>query len=452
MPDESVTSDSYYALRQIPAVDGGIVVMDPHTGRVLAMLGGYSFQKSEFNRATQAMRQPGSSFKPFVYAAALDTGYTPSTIVLDGPLVVVQGPGLPLWKPKNYSSKFYGESTLRIGIEHSRNLMTARLALDIGMEPIVENASRFGIRTLENPLEPRPAMALGAGESTLYRMVTAYSMLVNGGKSVKPTVIDRIQDRYGKTIYQHDQRPCERCQQVAWSGQSVPRLEDQRDQVVDPGTAYQIVSMLEGAVLRGTGTSMRSVGIPLAGKTGTTNESRDAWFIGMTPDMVVGAYIGFDTPRSLGPRETGGRVALPAVKRFFEQVVDDTVNVPFRIPSSIRLVRVNRKSGLLTTPDDPRMILEAFKPGTEPTSSRPQQRIRIEDEYEMRDAELFSSNTYEYDYGDPASNSRGNRFGSDEDEEDTYTYGSDRRSSDERSAPRYEPPPDQYEDGPGGLY
>jgi len=365
-----------YALKQLPAVNGAIVAMDPHTGRVLAMVGGFSFDTSVFNRATQAFRQPGSSFKPFVYAAALDQGYTPSTIVLDGPLVVDQGPGLPLWKPKNYSAEFYGESTLRTGIEKSRNLMTARLALDIGMEPIVEYARLFGIK---EDLQPRPAMALGAGETTLYRMVRAYSILVNGGKRVDATLIDRIQDRFGRTIEKHDARDCTGCQVVAWNSQSEPLLVDQREQVLDERTAYQIVSMLEGAVLRGTGTAMRSIGKPLAGKTGTTNDSRDTWFIGMTPDIVVGAYVGFDQPRSLGPRETGGRVALPIVKRFMEQALEGRAATPFRIPSGIRLVRVNRQSGLLTSPSDPRMILEAFKPGTEPGSNSAPQRLRLED-------------------------------------------------------------------------
>ena len=389
--------DDTYELKQIPAVNGGLIAMDPHTGRVLAMVGGFSFDASVFNRATQAMRQPGSSFKPFVYAAALDHGYTPSTVVLDGPLVVDQGPGLPLWKPKNYSSEFYGESTLRTGIEHSRNLMTARLALDIGMDPIVETARKFGIK---EDLAPQPAMALGAGETTLYRMVTAYSVLVNGGKRVYPSLIDRIQDRFGNTIERHDARDCPGCRTDDWHEQNEPLLVDDREQVLDERTAYQIVSMLEGAVLRGTGTRMRELGIPMGGKTGTTNDSRDAWFMCVTPDLVAGAYVGFDIPRSLGPRETGGRVALPVVKKFMEQALKDTAKTPFRIPSGIRLVRVNRKSGLLTSPDDPRMILEAFKPGTEPGSNAAPQRLRLED-YDQQFGQGTDSNPYRYNPSSP---------------------------------------------------
>jgi len=363
-----------YALRQIPAVNGAIVVMDPHTGRVFSMVGGFSFEGSEFNRATQAYRQPGSAFKPIVYSAALDHGFTPSSIILDGPLVVDQGPGLPLWKPKNYSDKFYGESTLRTGIEQSRNLMTARLALDMGMAPIVEYARKFGV---VDHLAPQPAMALGAAETTLYRMVAAYSIFVNGGKKVVPTLIDRIQDRYGKTIFRHDQRVCKGCLVDEWLDQPEPQLADLREQVLDPRTAYQIVSIMEGAVLRGTGRRMRTIGKPLAGKTGTTNDSRDAWFISFTPDLIAGAYVGFDQPRSLGPRETGGRVALPIVKKFFESALAGMPGIPFRIPNGIRLVRVNAKTGLLANRGDTNVILEAFKPGTEPTTSQAATRITI---------------------------------------------------------------------------
>lgn len=429
-----------YELKQIPAVNGAMIAMDPHTGRVLAMVGGFSFDASVFNRATQANRQPGSSFKPFVYAAALDRGYTPSTIILDGPLVVDQGPGLPLWKPKNYSAKFYGESTLRTGIELSRNLMTARLALDIGMEPIVENARLFGIK--EN-LEPRPAMALGAGETTLYRMVGGYSIMVNGGKRLNPSLIDRIQDRYGKTIERHDDRDCPGCNVEGWEGQGEPLLVDEREQVVDPRTAYQIVSLLEGAVLRGTGTAMRSVGKPMGGKTGTTNDSRDAWFLNVTPDLVVGAYVGFDTPRSLGPRETGGRVALPIVKNFMEHALADKAATPFRIPSGIRLVRVNRRSGLLTSPSDPRMILEAFKPGTEPGVNSAPQRLRLED-YDQREFGAGTTNNpFRYQPNTPGQNRNPglqNRNGQPE------TYGQP-ASSHPSSRPPYVPPqPDPQSD------
>ncbi len=372
--EEGWSSAKTLELRQIPEVNGAIVAMDPHTGRVYALVGGFSFEGSEFNRATQAMRQPGSAFKPIVYSAALDHGYTPASIVLDGPLVVDQGPGLPLWKPKNYSAEFYGESTLRTGIEQSRNLMTARLALDMGMDPIVEYARRLGVK---KDLQPRPAMALGAGETTLFRMVAAYSVFVNGGKKVTPTLIDRIQDRYGKSIYRHDERTCEACIVDEWASQGEPLLPDNRELLLDPRTAYQVVSLLEGAVLRGTGRRMRALGKPLAGKTGTTNESRDAWFMSFTPDLIVGAYVGFDTPRSLGPGETGGRVALPVVQKFFEGALANAPGIPFRIPSGIRLVRINGKTGRLASPGDSPIILEAFKPGTEPTRTQGSKRVNI---------------------------------------------------------------------------
>ena len=363
-----------FSLRQIPEVNGAIIAMDPHTGRILAMEGGFSFESSEFNRATQAFRQPGSSFKPIVYSAALDNGYTPSSIMLDGPLVVNQGPGLPLWKPKNYSAKFYGESTLRVGIEQSRNLMTARLALDMGMGPIVEYARKLGVK---KDLQPTPAMALGAGETTLLQMIGAYSVMVNGGKKVEPTLIDQIQDRYGKAIYKHDTRQCDECLVEQWEFQQEPLLADNRAQLLDPRTAYQIVSIMEGGVLRGTGRKLRSLGKPLGGKTGTTNEARDAWFIGFTPDLIVGSYVGFDTPRSLGPRETGGGVALPVVKRFFEGALADQPGIPFRVPPGIKLVRVNLKTGLLARPGESNVILEAFKPGTEPTAESVPTRVTI---------------------------------------------------------------------------
>lgn len=370
----TVGFENKFGLRQIPAVNGAIIAMDPHTGRVLAMEGGFSFESSEFNRATQALRQPGSSFKPIVYSAALDNGYTPSSIMLDGPLVVDQGPGLPLWKPKNYSAKYYGESTLRVGMEQSRNLMTARLALDMGMGPIVEYANKLGVK---DDLQPTPAMALGAGETTLLRMIGAYAVMVNGGKDVEPTLIDQIQNRYGKAIYKHDPRECEGCSPDEWAFQEEPLLTDNREQLLDPRTAYQIVSIMEGAILRGTGRKLRSLGKPIGGKTGTTNEARDAWFIGFTPDFVVGSYVGFDTPRSLGPRETGGGVALPVVKRFLEGALADKPGVPFRVPPGIKLVRVNLKTGRLAGGGDTNVILEAFKPGTEPSGRNVQSRNTI---------------------------------------------------------------------------
>lgn len=355
-----------YGLRQIPEIQGSIVALDPHSGRVLAMSGGYDYNASEFNRATQAKRQPGSAFKPFVYLAALDSGFTPSTLILDAPFVIDQGPGLPKWRPANYTNKFYGPSTMRLGIEKSRNLMTVRLAQSVGMEKISEYAARFGII---KDLPEQLSMALGAGETTLLDLTAAYAMLVNGGKQIRPTFIDRIQDRNGHTVYRHDKRPCVQCEAVAWTGQEVPNVPDQREQLTDPTSAYQIVSMLEGVVQRGTGTRVRAVGKPLGGKTGTTNDSRDAWFVGFSPDLTVGVFTGFDEPRSLGPREQGASVASPIFRDFMQEALEGQPPVPFRIPPGIHLVRVNAVTGLPAHGGDRDVILEAFKPGTVPTSN-----------------------------------------------------------------------------------
>ncbi|MCR4377916.1 MAG: penicillin-binding protein 1A [Rhodospirillales bacterium] len=355
-----------YALRQIPAIQGGIVALDPHTGRVLAMSGGFSFQQSQFNRVTQAKRQPGSAFKPFVYLAALDSGFTPSTLILDAPFVIDQGPGLPKWRPANYTNEFYGPSTMRLGIEKSRNLMTVRLAENVGMERISEYAERFGII---KGLPEQLSMALGAGETTLLDLTSAYAMLVNGGKEIKPTFIDRIQDRNGHTVYRHDQRPCAGCAAVAWTDDlMVPEIPDLRQQLTDPASAYQMVSMLEGVVQRGTGASIRVVGKPLAGKTGTTNDSQDAWFIGFSPDLAVGVFIGFDEPRSLGDKEQGASVAAPVFRDFMKDALENQPPVPFRIPPGIHLVRINAATGLPAVAGDKDVILEAFKPGTVPTA------------------------------------------------------------------------------------
>lgn len=361
-------SGAGHILRQIPEVNGGLVAIDPHTGRVLAMVGGFSFQASEFNRSTQAIRQPGSAFKPFVYAAALDAGYTPTSLVLDAPFVMQQGKDMGLWKPENYGRQFYGLSTLRLGIEKSRNLMTVRLAQQIGMRPVVSYARKFNI---VDHMPPVLSMSLGAGETTLMRLTTAYAMLVNGGKQVSPTLIDRIQNRYGETIYRYDERPCVGCNAI-WTGQDTPILPDVRERVLSPQTSYQIVSMLEGVVKRGTGRSIRSVGKPLAGKTGTTNDSRDAWFVGFAPDLAVGVYIGFDSPRTLGEGETGGRIAAPVFRDFMSRALRDAPATPFRIPPSVNLVRVNAQTGKLAKAGDGSVILEAFKVGTEPAPGRAQ--------------------------------------------------------------------------------
>jgi penicillin-binding protein 1A len=357
--------EGQYRLRQIPEVSGGLIVMDPNTGRVLAMSGGFSFDQSQFNRATQAYRQPGSSFKPIVYSTALDNGYTPSSIVVDAPIEIDQGSG-NVWRPENYSTgKYYGPQTLRFGLEHSVNNMTVRLAQDIGMPIIGEYAKRFGVYDeLPNYL----SYALGAGETTVMRMVTAYSMIANGGKRVKATLIDRIQDRFGHTIYKHDQRECRGCDAPeGWHNQPEPTLIDRREQVLDPMTAYQITSMMEGVVQRGTATVVREVGKPIAGKTGTTNEEKDAWFVGFSPDVVVGLYIGYDKPKPLGRGGTGGHLAAPIAKDFLKAALADKPAVPFRVPAGIKLVRVDLKSGMRAGPGDSgRTILEAFKPGTAP--------------------------------------------------------------------------------------
>lgn len=357
---------THLVLRQIPAVNGGFIAMDPHTGRVLALVGGFSYDASEFDRATQAFRQTGSAFKPVVYATALDHGYTPSSILLDAPFVMEQGPGQGLWSPENYSNDYVGPSTLRRGIEKSRNTLTVRLASAMGMEPIVENAKKFGVK---DDMPPYLSMALGAGETTLMKLTSAYCTFVNGGKRVTPTLIDRIQDRHGKTIFRHDTRACPDCNASYWNKQEEPALPDARPQILDSATAYQMVSLLEGVVRAGTGRTLLAVGKPLAGKTGTTNEERDAWFIGFSPDLAAGAYIGFDAPAPLGRGETGGHVSAPVVRDFFIAALADKPAQPFRVPANIRLVRVNHITGRPTGSGDPQAIIEAFKPGTEPGAS-----------------------------------------------------------------------------------
>jgi penicillin-binding protein 1A len=363
---EPMSTPGQYRLHQVPEVSGAIVVMDPHTGRVLAMVGGFSYDQSQFNRATQALRQPGSSFKPIVYAAAIDNGYTPSTLVLDAPIEIDQGPGQGVWEPENYEKNFYGPSTLRFGIEHSRNVMTVRLAQDIGMPLIAEYAKRLGVY---DDLPPYLSFALGAGETTLLRMVTAYSMIDNGGRRIKPTLIDRIQDRYGHTIYKHDERVCEGCNAAKWNDQPEPTLIDRSQQVLDPMTAYQMTSIMEGVTIRGTAAGMeRDLGRPVAGKTGTTNDEKDAWFVGFTPNLAVGVYMGYDKPRHLSfpGGATGGRVSAPIVKEFLKDALAGTPAVPFRVPPGIKLVRVDLKTGMRAGPGSQKVILEAFKPGTAP--------------------------------------------------------------------------------------
>ncbi|MBB5538264.1 penicillin-binding protein 1A [Rhizobium giardinii] len=361
---EATDVDGEYRLRQPPKVQGGLVAMDPQTGRVLAMAGGFSYGQSEFNRATQAMRQPGSSFKPFVYAAALDNGYTPASVILDAPFELVTGG--QVWRPENYGGGSAGPSTLRLGIEKSRNLMTVRLANDMGMNLVAEYAERFGIY---DKMMPVLAMSLGSGETTVLRMVSAYAVLANGGKQIKPSMIDRIQDRYGKTIFRHEERTCDNCNAADWENQEEPVLTDNREQVLDPMTAYQITSMMEGVITRGTAAGKIKLDRPVAGKTGTTNDEKDAWFVGYTPDMVAGLYLGFDNPAPLGRGATGGGLAAPVFNDFMQVAMQGTRPVKFVPPEGMNLIPVNRKTGMAAAEGDPDTIIEAFKPGTGPAES-----------------------------------------------------------------------------------
>jgi penicillin-binding protein 1A len=347
-----------YGLRQVPEINGGIVAMDPHTGRVLALSGGFSYASSQFDRAFQAMRQTGSSFKPYVYAAALDNGYTPVSKVLDEPFEMNDGSG-KIWRPKNFEKHFLGLTTLRRGIELSRNLMTIRLAQAVGMDKVVQYPIRFGAY---DHLAPLLSNSIGSGETTLLKQVTGYSVFVNGGKRIIPSLIDRIQDRNGKTIWRHDGRPCDGCNFPDFSGQQEPLLNDTREQVLDPQTAYQIVSMLEGVVLRGTGRSVLAVGKPLAGKTGTSNDSKDVWFVGFSPDLVCGVYAGFDNPRTLGGYEQGATVSAPIFRDFMKGALSNTPGIPFRPAPGVEIVKVDYHSGA----PSPGGIPEVFKPNTAP--------------------------------------------------------------------------------------
>ena len=361
---EAEGGGDHYVLRQVPEVQGGLVAMDPHTGRVLAMAGGFSPTMSQFNRATQAMRQPGSSFKPFVYLTALDNGFTPSSLILDAPFEYDPGHGQPIWRPENYHQSYFGPTPLRVGIEKSRNLMTVRLADAVGMDKVKAMVEKFGV--VDN-LQPYLPMALGAADTTVLRMVTAYSMLDNGGKRITPTIIDRVQDRTGKTIYRHDDRACPGCAGLAWrEGLEAPELPDTREQIEDPRTCYQIVNIMTGVIQRGTATRLLSLGRPLAGKTGTTNDSNDAWFVGFTPDLVVGLYVGFDQPESLGDRETGDSTAVPIFESFMSDALKGKPATPFRVPKGVRLVRVDPATGHPAEPGDRKAIWEAYLPGTEP--------------------------------------------------------------------------------------
>ena len=350
--------NSSYDLKQLPSVNGAIVVMDPYTGRVLALSGGFSFKKSEFNRATQALRQPGSAFKPFIYALALENGYTPSTLILDAPLVLKQGTDLKMWKPENYGKKFYGRSTLREGLEKSRNLMTVRISQDLGLNKIVDLSKKLGI--YENPNELL-SISLGSAETTLLKLTSAYCSFVNGGKLVNPKLIDRIQDSEGNTIFKTEDRYCENCKNISFLSDDVPKIKDNFKQIFSPQTAYQITSILEGATKRGTAKKLRDLNLDIAGKTGTTNKNTDTWFIGFTSELVVGVYIGYDEPKTLGKFETGAKTAMPIFKSFMKRAVKKENTRPFKIPENITLMVVDSQTGKKVSFASKKTLIESFK-------------------------------------------------------------------------------------------
>ncbi len=345
-------------LKQIPLVNGGIVVMNPYNGEVKALVGGYSYVSSEFNRATQAKRQPGSAFKPIVYAAALESGYLPNSLILDAPFVSEQGAGLKDWKPENYGKKFYGPSTLRKGIEKSRNLMTVRIAQSIGFEKIESISKNLGVY---DKIPELLSVSLGSNETTLLKLSTAYCSFVNGGKKVNPKMIKRIQDRRGKTIYNSEDRTCSGCEIFLEKNEPLLKILDKRPQVISTETAYQITSMLEGAVKRGTGKKLRNLKVTLAGKTGTTNDNYDAWFMGFTSNLVIGVYIGYDDPKSLGKYETGSKVALPVFKKFVETALYKEDFKPFKVPQGIYFYPVNYDTGEISNFEETESIIESFK-------------------------------------------------------------------------------------------
>ena len=350
--------NNVFTLRQLPKVNGGIVVMDPFTGRVLALSGGFSFKKSEFNRATQALRQPGSAFKPFIYALALENGYTPSTLILDAPLVLEQGTDLKMWKPENYGKKFYGPSTLRMGLEKSRNLMTVRIAQDLGLEKIINFSKQLGI--YDDPRELL-SISLGSAETTLLKLTSAYCSFVNGGKLINPIMIDRIQDSEGNTIFNNEKRKCANCDQISFLSKNYPNIEDNFLQIFSAETAYQMTSILEGAVQNGTGRRLKDLNLDLAGKTGTTNVNTDTWFVGFTSKLVVGVYVGFDNPRSLGKYETGAKTALPIFKNFVKNAVKKEDARPFKVADNILMKVIDSVTGKKADIKSKFTIIESYK-------------------------------------------------------------------------------------------
>ncbi len=351
-------SDGLYSLRQLPNVNGGIVVMDPYSGRVLAMSGGFSFKKSEFNRVSQAKRQPGSAFKPFIYALALENNYTPSSLILDAPIVLDQGEDLKMWKPENYGKKFYGLSTLRTGVEKSRNLMTVRISQDLGIDKIINFSKKLNI--YDNPDELL-SVSLGSAETTLLNITSAYCSFVNGGKLVTPIIIDRIQDSEGTTIFNNEKRLCENCDKISFEGNSIPIIKSDFKQIFSPQTAYQMTSILEGAIQRGTGKRLRDLNIQLAGKTGTTNNNTDTWFIGFTSNLVVGVYVGHDNPKRLGKYETGSKTALPIFKEFIKHAVNNYEARPFKIAKGIKMMVIDAETGKKADFGSKKTIIESYK-------------------------------------------------------------------------------------------
>ena len=350
--------ENKFSLKQIPKINGGIVVMDPYTGRVLALSGGFSFKNSEFNRASQALRQPGSAFKPFVYALALENEYTPSSLVLDAPLVLDQGSDLKMWKPENYGKKFYGPSTLRVGLEKSRNLMTVRIAQNLGVKKIADFSKELGI--YENPQELL-SISLGSSETTLLKLTSAYSAFINGGKLVEPILIDRVQDSEGNTIVNNNKRYCVNCDQISFTSNTYPKIKDKYKQVFSPQTAYQITSLLEGVIQRGTGKKLKKLKLNLAGKTGTTNENTDAWFLGFTSNYVVGVYVGMDNPKPLGKFETGSKTALPIFENFIKKAVKKSDARPFKVSDGIIMMIVDSLTGQKADFSSKDTIMEAYK-------------------------------------------------------------------------------------------
>jgi len=351
-------NEGNYSLKQLPKANGAIVVMDPYSGRVYAISGGFSFKKSEFNRATQAFRQPGSAFKPFVYALALENNFTPSTIILDAPIVLDQGSDLKMWKPENYGKKFYGPSTLRMGVEKSRNLMTVRVAQELGIDKVINFSKKLNI--YENP-EELMSISLGSAETTLLKITSAYCSFVNGGKLVNPILIDRIQDSEGNTIFNNEKRFCVNCDQISYKGKQIPKIENNYEQIFSPQTAYQMISILEGVIKRGTGKKLRKLNLELAGKTGTTNKNIDTWFIGFTSNLVIGAYVGHDKPKSLGRYETGSKTAMPIFKEFVQNAISNYEARPFKVAKNIKMMVVDVKTGKKADFGSKETIIESFK-------------------------------------------------------------------------------------------